>query len=107
MKTAKAVRFWVYWNNSPVKITLRPKSTVSFGKYEDTEEGYSAIEHSYEFDDNGNVIKSITERSCDCDGPFTQWENYRCDREKLKFNNPVWESIDAGQCDAYAAAMGF
>jgi hypothetical protein len=60
-------RFWVWWNDGLVKITVAPDKPAIFGQSNPTDEGWSSQSDCYVH--CGNYIQAIwSSDGCDCDG---------------------------------------
>lgn len=65
-------RFWIYANESWVKITLRPGQSLSWSYGGRTDEGYSYHYETYESD--GETVEClITDTGRDCDGRLDRY----------------------------------
>lgn len=112
-------RFWDYCNGGWVKLTLNPGQNLVWRKYEDTEEGYSFIQQSWEHYDN-HVFYYEYSKARDCDGLMEYHTTQRAKFDELKANftyyndraepgfmTPKWEKVDSSQRDHSAEAMGY
>lgn len=107
-------RFWVWWNDGWVKLTLRPEQKLECGWRKPTDEGWSSYYESWEHDGSGVLCQSEDD-GVDCDGRLTRnWEGY-CPLERLSWvetddlevNRPAWERGNAYQRDYSAEACGY
>ena len=118
-------RIWIYWNQSPVRITVREGSRVHLYRSEATDEGYSYEGEDYYFDDDrpGVIIAETHSGGRDCDGPIhhhsacewpvggptvplVTWDSTgRC--IDLPISRPDWQLVDSWQRDVYAEAAGY
>jgi hypothetical protein len=113
MKPAKNARFWFWWNDGWVKLTLRPGQVLTINRFRRTDEGHTALTET--FTHEGEMVRSeMTENSRDCDGPHEEWTVHRCRLDQLQDNNPengifapLWQVISAQQRDHFAEAMGY
>lgn len=80
-------RFWLYWNRSFVRLTLKPGETMSFhtGGYHD--EGWWRDAETFEYRD-GIVYRSVARDSTDCDGRHGSYRDLECPVDKLKAVKP-------------------
>ena len=70
------IRFWIWWNDGPVKITVEPGQTVTAYRWSRCDEGWSSLLESFEHDGDSIVAETITDGR-DCDGRLTQsWKGY-------------------------------
>lgn len=92
-------RFWSFINGSWVKITLRPNQSLSWGKSEPTDEGYSFEHSQWEFD-GSEVIENWSKGGSDCDGPISRDGQSFCAFEALRAV-PMWEPSG---CDYFNGA---
>lgn len=114
MATSKNARFWVWFHNSPVKLTLKPGKTLSYASGGATDEGWHS--ESEQFWHEGDVI--VRERvsdGCDCDGRLTTTSEYICPLSDLAENfveednlaYPEWIRKNSCQYDEFARTMGY
>lgn len=118
-------RIWIYWNHSPVRITVREGHRVHLYRSEPTDEGYSYEGEDYYFSDDepGVIVRESHDGGRDCDGPIhrhrvdywrvggpvtpmvTWGSSGNCvDLPELR---PVWEYSNSWQRDLYAEVMGY
>ena len=114
------VRFWIWWKDGLVKLTLKPDQDVQLYTCEKTDEGWSSLSEWYHYnDEQGSIHCSITSTGVDCDGRLdTFWDGY-CrigdeDANELyddgKFTGcrgPLWERIESYQHDHTAEKSGY
>lgn len=121
----KNARFWIWWNESHVKLTLEPGQTITIGYGGATDEGNSWHSETYEFD--GEVVEcSIADEGRDCDGGYGHYANYCCHIDRLKQEQacawddnlamsvevpgvmlPEWKERCRSQYDQFAEAAGY
>lgn len=121
MTATRNARFWIWHNQSWVKLTLQPHETLEILEGGYTDEGYSHECTTYTHDGDG-VSREYTCNACDCDGPISNQTDSYCSLEDLRavdmmeyYNcpenegifRPEWERTYAGQRDVYAEAMGY
>lgn len=107
-------KLWVYWNDSPVKITVTDKKDIVLHTYEDTDEGFCLREETYSLIDEW-VYLEVYERSRDCDGILEREYKLRCHIDCLMshFNSsdavyyPDWVEVSSAVYDSQAEAMGY
>ena len=110
-------RFWIWWNGW-TKLTLKPEETISFGRSEPTDEGWSSNHEQISLSE-GDVIRECSSDGVDCDGRLSQYSVVTCkveDLQKVKFTDrdtgqeldlPDWQKEESGQRDYRAEAMGY
>lgn len=107
-------RLWVYINDDFVKLTLRPKQGLTWGKAWRTEEGYASISETFEFD--GQEVWHRTDRDGrDCDGRLSTREEETCPLESLqarflfdrRISLPEWVAGSSSVYDEYAQAANY
>ena len=110
----KNARFWIYWNDDFVKLTLRPGQTVRFWRTEEHEEGWSSTAEEYEH--TGREICSRTyEDGTDCDGQMSVDTWHTCPVSDLAARwsaalgdlVPAWKLLDRDINDRSAVAMNY
>jgi len=107
------VRFWIYWNRSPVKITLRRGQTFDLYKFEITEEGNAWESERYYF--IGDHVKSdVATGGRDCDGQQSNSTDSYCSIADLKAGidydgviYPKWITEMSRNYDQYAELMNY
>lgn len=107
-------RFWLWWNQSWVKITLRPGESVSMYTGAPTDEGYSCEAQVYSYDEDV-VEYAITTWGSDCDGRHEWHGNGHCHVSNLQANDadehgparPEWVKGHSRQYDQYAEMAGY
>lgn len=106
-------RFWTWWNNDWVKITLKPGKEVSLWDGGRTDEGWYCHGEHYEYVD-GVVWMSWSDDETDCDGRFTTGGTSSCEESKLQARQieddiycPVWAKCESSQRDYAADRMGY
>jgi hypothetical protein len=114
-------RFWIWWNQSWVKLTLKPGQEVTLLSGGPTDEGYSHSAETY-VHEGDRVACSVANESRDCDGPGSyywsgacllsnlaarpMWEVHACP-ENNGIRAPEWERLDSCRRDEFAEAMGY
>lgn len=119
-------RFWVCINGSPVKITLKPGQSLSWGRASTHDEGWSSEAYCWEFDGEF-VHECFISDGRDCDGRLTNVNDWRCPVAELHNGSfpgldyctklerdewagvqwPAWERTNASVYDEYAQAAGY
>lgn len=111
------VRFWFWWNDSAVKLTLRPGQTINFGTGGPDEEGWHYDAETIDY--HGDFLTRKTySGGTDCDGRLERESRLRChvlglrfypygndNAQKIAF--PKWEMLFASQRDQFAEAAGY
>ena len=107
-------RFWLWWNHSPVKLTMKPDQRIEFSRWESTDEGWSAEAESFSFD--GFIVEreSVNDGK-DCDGRLTQTTMTIChldqlkagyeENEEIQFAN--WDKVRFWQRDQFAELANY
>lgn len=109
-------RFWIYWNGTWVKITLRPGERTTVWRGGQTEEGYEQESETYYFTEDGEqVIQELNSWGRDCDGRYERGGTVTCDVYRLRtvtrkgcpYPLPDWQYVDSHQRDHSAEAAGY
>ena len=80
----KNARFWVYVNDGPVKLTLRPGQSLEHSEGGPCEEGYSYEYTKWEYaDDEPVVYREWATDSRDCDGRHGNGGEQVCHVDRL------------------------
>lgn len=84
-------RFWIYWNDTFIKVRLRPGQTLRLHRFARDEEGWSARTETW-FHDDTEVATTVHFEGVDCDGRTSETRSFRCvlfdlQREPV---NPLW-----------------
>ncbi len=106
-------RFWVWWNSSWCKLTIRPGQTLGMYAGRSTDEGFAAEAHTYTLED-GEVQAVLTTWGRDCDGRHEwHWDGY-CPISKLRADEtpdgtltPAWKQSSSCQRDEHAEMAGY
>lgn len=106
-------RFWIWWNGSWCKLTLRPGQQVAMRTGGLTDEGFSVTSEGYSHD--GDVVSAwIRTDSRDCDDPHSYDWDGSCPIDELHANSdhdgpatPAWKCESSSQCDLYAEMAGY
>lgn len=116
-----SARFWVWWKDAWVKITVPVGECVSLHQGGHTDEGYYRIQHSY-WNDGSEVTFYYYRGERDCDGRMDYDRKYCCtveDLSKIDMNEgvpypgnegifaPLWRETLTRQRDYAAEAMGY
>ena len=118
----KRLRFWIYWQESIVRLTIREGQTIELHSGGPTDEGYSHHYESYTLEDG--VLSRLCGSDCrDCDGrmvhsqrdywlpefgtvPCNSWNNG--EMTELPERRPNWQEESAPwQRDYAAEAAGY
>lgn len=106
-------RFWVFINDSPVKLTLRPGQTLRWCHSSPTEEGWSAEGYTYHHEGDRVTLEHVTDGR-DCDGRLRQIYVDFVSLDDLAAGNvfegiayPKWESVEGSVYDEYAQAANY
>ncbi len=114
-------RWWMWWNEGWVRLSLRPGQELRFGLWVSTDEGFAAEYWHYEHDGD-QLVAHVVDDGRDCDGRLTRCNTYHCPLTDLQRNPafdrpdsaendgiylPDWRRGDSSQCDEYAEAAGY
>lgn len=123
-------RFWVWWHDGWVKLTLRPDQQLTASYGGDTDEGWSTYSETWTHEGDA-ILNECTSESLDCDGRHGNYYDSRCTLDKLAVRQhtkqtpwvegvgceivddldapltPDWEGIYASQRDQYAEMAGY
>lgn len=107
-------RFWIYYKDSVVKLTLRPDEKVSFFEGGLTDEGYSYTTTFY-YHRGDHLERVIRTTSSDCDGRFDTCNMHVCDldalcscyNEHVDIMYPDWQREHSYQRDYSAEMAGY
>jgi hypothetical protein len=113
-------RFWVYLNGGPVKITLRPYDSLSWGAVRSTDEGWEREGHAWSHLGD-RVHDGATWEGQDCDGRLGRyWEGFALldelhhlpgypedDPNMTGVSYPNWQQEQCRQWDQYAEMAGY
>ena len=112
----KNARFWIFINDSHVKLTVRPDAILRWEKYEWTEEGYSFVGESWALSNDGQFITRETfSDGRDCDGRLERGHSAIASTDPRSFRRcyqfeglrPDWKNDDEWQRDEYAEAANY
>lgn len=129
MQQLQTARFWVYWAEGWVKLSIPPGDNIelrSFGKHE---EGWSSHVERWS-NDGKEVIWEVYNDGTDCDGRHSSASEFVCPVEKLKsipitkripvpgtlyeeihvetgLFQPEWERTDSSVYDQYAQLSNY
>ena len=112
MLSGMNARFWVWINDSPVKLTMIPGQAFSWFRRCPTEEGWSSELHTYEFDGSA-VSRVLVYDGRDCDGRLTRSYRDVASVDSLMMINvdciyyPLWEDGTSEVYDEYAQAANY
>lgn len=107
-------RFWIYYKDGVVKLTLRLGEEVSFFEGGLTDEGYSYSTTIYRHQGD-RLERTIDTSSRDCDGRFDTYNKQTCSLESLRscYNEyvdimyPDWQRVTASQRDYEAERANY
>lgn len=112
-------RFWIWWADGWVKLTLRRGDVLRMYRGGPCDEGWSSSAEEYRFDGVFVTCRTSTDGR-DCDGRFSTDRRDRCHVLDLRarFNepefrppggggSPKWREVSARQRDYSAEAMGY
>jgi len=109
-------RFWVDWNGTYTKLTLRPGRHVQLHNWCRTDEGWASEDRLYSH--TGTAVRlEIADCGADCDGRLDRFTSLVCGLDQLKARDgceeweetwglllPVWDRVSASQRDEQAEA---
>lgn len=99
-QTKKTLRFWVYANDSYVKLSLQEGESLRRSYGGPCEEGFSYTTESWKMVD-GEIISEVYNSSSDCDGPHSYYNSSVWDGEETF----IPETYD-GDSDSYVPMDG-
>jgi hypothetical protein len=106
-----SVRFWVWWNDSPVRLCLRDSVTL-YSRWRH-EEGWTSVEEQYVRDGDW-VVTTRIEDGRDCDGRLRVVSIARAHVSALSartsvdgLRTPDWRRVRAYQRDFTAEKAGY
>lgn len=118
----KNARFWIYWNEGFVKLTMRESDEINLFASSAHEEGWSSRYENYTYEDGVVMYHSVLDGR-DCDGRLTHESLSTCHVDKLSSRDPYneeseycpevgakfpeWKRKDERQYDEYAVAAGY
>jgi len=118
-------RFWTFWNDDYIKVTLKPGDSVMMTCGGEMDEGYSFTAKTYRHDGD-HVTMLVDEFAKDCDGKCEWHSDYRARLDTLRDGNtpptglrrwdtpevetvvyPRWREIERYQRDYTAESEGY
>lgn len=110
-------RFWIFWNNSFVKLTLAPGQVIHVAAGGATDEGWRRECQRYEHCGD-HIASEYSEMGADCDGRHDWHCETQCTLDRLaarecddtisgRFMVPDWQRVRASQRDYTAEAMNY
>ena len=127
---SRNARFWVWWHDGWVKLTLRPDQSVEAGYNRTTDEGWCSWRERWSFDGD-KVTREAKSDGVDCDGRLTRFHTDECHVYQLAVVphqkqtpwiegvgcefvddpdaplTPDWQNVSASQRDQYAEMAGY
>jgi hypothetical protein len=113
MKTA---RFWIFYNDGFIRLSLKPGQTLSFGKRYGTDEGWHSESESFEHCGEYVALHWGSD-GVDCDGRLSRGGELHCPLNQLAaryvedgprgYDLPEWEKVEESQRDYSAEAAGY
>lgn len=110
------VRFWVWINDAPVKLTLREGGHLYHYKAASTDEGWRTEANVWIWaKGEDTILHSTYSREVDCDGRMDHEHASRCPLDQLAAWDdgedgvayPLWLELSSSQRDHSAEAMGY
>lgn len=107
----KVARFWVWWNQGYVKLTLREGKRIDLSNSEATDEGYNYIAESYTID--GPMLNcEVAHGGSDCDGRIDNYREHEAPINELRYRCsigecPEWQELGCSQRDQFAELAGY
>lgn len=123
--TCDSIRFWIYWREGVVRLTVPRDGTIEIGYGGPTDEGWSHYTETFEHDSYDDTLtRTVSIDSADCDGrhshnTVTKWRvggplcpmyEFASDGEMVELPGvpqPDWELADRFQRDYAAEAAGY
>ena len=113
----KNCRFWIFINDAPARLTLKPGQSLSHYQGGPTDEGWSSTATTWELSDNGELLRCehISDGS-DCDGRLTRGCEQIASANPEHFTGlyytpelmrPDWRDADDWQRDHTAEAANY
>lgn len=107
-------RFWTYWREGFVKLTLKPGDNLGLHCGGPTDEGYYSHYEEYYHDDD-KVTCVIDTDASDCDGRISSCRSFSCPLNELKgyydeqncIYRPNWVKERSSQRDYEAEKAGY
>ena len=107
-------RFWIFWNDDMIKVTLKPGQEINLATGGLCDEGFNRQHETYRLEGD-YVTSSWLNEGRDCDGPHSQYGYVQCHVDQLqskyndynKLNMPAWKKVSSGQRDIFAESMGY
>ncbi len=132
-RTLPNARFWVYVNDNPVKLTLKPGQSLHYESGGDTDEGwcFEYTDWTYTVEADGPyVTREWCQEARDCDGRIDRTTTHGCpvdglcvicdsacieevveigptEDDALFVAYPMWNKLECSQRDRSAEAMGY
>ena len=111
-------RFWHWFNDGWVKLTLHPGESLSWGWFRRDSEGWTRYNVTWSYD--GLVVsRRSMDEGRDCDGRLDRYGEDQCSRDRLNGRlvidrspgdplfRPDWQPVEFVQRDYSAEAMGY
>jgi len=98
------------------KITLKPGQTLTWSRFEQTEEGFASCHVTFELDRHGELLtRTIDQEGRDCDGRYAAFLEQFCPvtqsaarwNEYARVFQPAWSSANEYQRDYTAENEGY
>lgn len=111
----KVVKFWVWLNSSPVRLTLRENWPLHWRRGGPTDEGWESEETSWYLSQNF-VSREHASDGVDCDGRLSRYDASSCHVCKLAdlgypdsdgVTYPQWQHGESSQRDYTAERAGY
>lgn len=117
----KTARFWIWWNESHVRLSLRDGQSLTAYRANQTEEGWESVSATYTREGD-TILREVTRDGRDCDGRMTVHDESAAaladlgagwlTRETLNGEDawityPKWSTVDSSQRDYAAESMGY
>lgn len=115
MNKAPNARFWIFWNDGLVKLTLKPGQSLTLSAGGPDEEGWYRRHERFEHC-GSRVESTVLTEGRDCDGFHSEERDFFCKLCNLRANYegygslllPIWERQGHARVrDQFAEAMNY
>ena len=113
----KNARFWIFINDAPAKITLKPGQALSHYQGGATDEGWQSTAETWELSTDAQTLtREHISDGADCDGRLTRGCDSIASADPATFSGlyytpelmrPDWQDADQYQRDQFAEMAGY